>query len=378
MKLEGELVVHLSWDGHAVHDVRIRSTRALDVPRMFVGKCRDDVAATVPLLFSLCARAQAAASEAAMDAARGARRSDQQARVAAARVALEAIGEHVRSLLLDWPRAMGRPPEIPALAAIRRLIESLDDALTAHGGARDSATLAEDLAVLASQSVFGMPAGDWLQLDDIEALRAWMAERRVGVAEWLDGLLAEHATLGASDVAAMPSITDDILADSLAPAMLRDGFQRMPSWGGEPVETGALARTQHASLVRDLQRRWGNGVATRMVARLVELAMLLEQLAAGSPSPTAVRTCGCDAGAATAAVQTARGLLLHRARIEHDRVTDYRIVAPTEWNFHPDGALVRGLRDRRFAGDQAMRTAATLAIQALDPCVASRIEVIHA
>jgi len=61
-----------------------------------------------------------------------------------------------------------------------------------------------------------------------------------------------------------------------------------------------------------------------------------------------------------------------------DRVEAYRIVAPTEWNFHPDGALVRGLIDRPAAdADTACRDAALL-VQALDPCVAYAIEVAHA
>jgi Ni,Fe-hydrogenase I large subunit len=74
-------------------------------------------------------------------------------------------------------------------------------------------------------------------------------------------------------------------------------------------------------------------------------------------------------------VQTARGLLLHRVRLAKGRVAHYQIVAPTEWNFHPDGALVRALR-RMVTDDRATLEQATrLAVQALDPCVGFRIEV---
>jgi Ni,Fe-hydrogenase I large subunit len=74
-------------------------------------------------------------------------------------------------------------------------------------------------------------------------------------------------------------------------------------------------------------------------------------------------------------VQTARGLLLHAARIDGERIADYRIVAPTDWNFHPDGALARGLvgLEADDAGTLARR--AGVAVVALDPCVAFRIEV---
>ena len=79
-----------------------------------------------------------------------------------------------------------------------------------------------------------------------------------------------------------------------------------------------------------------------------------------------------------AAVQTARGLLLHRARIARGRVAAYRIVAPTEWNFHPEGPLARGLAGMIADDEPALERGATLVVQALDPCVACTIEVTHA
>ena len=78
------------------------------------------------------------------------------------------------------------------------------------------------------------------------------------------------------------------------------------------------------------------------------------------------------------AVQTARGLLLHRVCLWDGRVAHYQIVAPTEWNFHPDGALVRGLRTIVADDSETLEQKARLAVQALDPCVAFRIEVGHA
>ena len=44
---------------------------------------------------------------------------------------------------------------------------------------------------------------------------------------------------------------------------------------------------------------------------------------------------------AIAAVETARGPLLHFARVRDGRIEDYHVLAPTEWNFHPRGLLAR-------------------------------------
>jgi Ni,Fe-hydrogenase I large subunit len=71
--------------------------------------------------------------------------------------------------------------------------------------------------------------------------------------------------------------------------------------------------------------------------------------------------------------------LLHQAQVAADgRVEGYRLVAPTEWNFHPDGAMTRGLVGRRVKDTAAACRDATLLAQALDPCVAFAVEVADA
>jgi coenzyme F420-reducing hydrogenase alpha subunit len=125
----------------------------------------------------------------------------------------------------------------------------------------------------------------------------------------------------------------------------------------------------------------GNAVSTRMIARLTELAALLERLATGTGTARTPRLVDCfslgdDEG--LGAVQTARGLLLHRARVAGGRVHEYQIVAPTEWNFHPAGALARGLLGTEAGNEAALARDARLVVQALDPCVACRVEVLDA
>jgi Ni,Fe-hydrogenase I large subunit len=58
---------------------------------------------------------------------------------------------------------------------------------------------------------------------------------------------------------------------------------------------------------------------------------------------------------------------LYRVRVEHGLISEYAAVAPTEWNFHPQGAYAREamLID---AADDAERSARMLALS-LDPCV---------
>ena len=83
-------------------------------------------------------------------------------------------------------------------------------------------------------------------------------------------------------------------------------------------------------------------------------------------------------GSGRAAVAPAPGPLLHHVTLTRDQVAHYRIVAPTEWNFHPRGAFVRGLLGCPAKSETEARGAAGLLAHALDPCVAYEVSVARA
>ena len=379
MSLEGELVVHLGWDGHRVQDARVTSTRPFAASHVLEGKTPAEVAAIVPHLFSICGCAQGAAAASAFAGA--GTRVD--AATAPIDVALETVQEYFWRLLIDWPQTMHHPIDATTVSDVRRRIES-------HARARDGNDhqsvvtlheLAETLSATAAQKVFGMSPGAWLELGDPDALAAWTNSGVTIPAQLLGVLLDTMSELGRSDVALMPAPARDALMHAVVPAMTREAkFSIAPTWDGSPVETGALARMQSQPLIAALVARVGNSVAARMTARLAELATLLVELGTqplpDRPLEIQAVSLGRDEG--LGAVQTARGLLLHRVCVADDRVAHYQIVAPTEWNFHPDGTLVRGLRKIVTANRATLEQATRLAVQALDPCVGFRIEVGHA
>ncbi len=381
MSIEGELVVKLDWDGQRVRGVGVRSTRPQAAARVLIGKTASDAAATVPLLFSVCGGAQGAAAACALAAAgaEGFRESDPSRDTG---VLIESLQQGFWHLLIDWPDAMGSAPQLPPLSAARRLIAAAT-APTASRGQDDVGSarrgLAAGLAELADREIFGMPTTRWLALPDLKALVAWADAATTLPARLLARLLSAAATLGRSDVAPMPSSTRQALLDDVVPSLQDDvAFQCAPTWAGSAVETGAYARTRWQPLVAACAASHGNGTVTRMVARLVEVALLLAELAGedhASGAPPRVQAIALGAHAGMGAVETARGLLLHHARIRGQRVYDYRIVAPTEWNFHPDGALTRGLVGTSACDEDELMRAARLCVHALDPCVATRVEI---
>ncbi len=148
-----------------------------------------------------------------------------------------------------------------------------------------------------------------------------------------------------------------------------------------PSKPGHWPANSRHPLVAALVERNGHAATTRFVARLVDLARAISRIKDGSPDDDArpwVQAFAVGKADGLAAVQTARGLLVHRVRIDAGRVADYRIVAPTEWNFHPTGALASGLAGLPAQSRRELQLSARIAVQALDPCVACRVEVADA
>jgi Ni,Fe-hydrogenase I large subunit len=86
-------------------------------------------------------------------------------------------------------------------------------------------------------------------------------------------------------------------------------------------------------------------------------------------------TPGTASGAGLGIVECARGRLVHRVAVAVGRVTDYKILAPTEWNFHPEGPLARGLAGAGVGSGTAIDQAIGLFVTALDPCVGCDLTV---
>jgi len=357
---EGELTVRLDVHGGNIQSVQIASSRTPLPPQLTLGRPADQVAHTLPLLFSICARAQGAAAASALDAARGYTAEATKLHQRSTEVQREAVIELVSRLLIDWPRAMGTAPEVAAVARARQAAPE-----QAMDVCRD----------ITRERIYALDPAQWMADPTLQALDRWSFAAATLPAQLLGRLLRETPGLGRSDIRAMPEASNEAFCAMLPSFDADPGFSRAPNWHGLPVETGALARRARHPLVAAMVARDGNSVAARFVAQLVDLAVLLGRDDDGQ----AVRQHTAAPGVGIGLAETARGLLLHQAQVDNDgRVDRYRVIAPTEWNFHPAGALTRGLVGRRVTAVDAARRDATLLAQALDPCVAFTVEVADA
>jgi hypothetical protein len=245
--------------------------------------------------------------------------------------------------------------------------------------ARGDAPEAAAIANVVERDVLAGASSAWYDRADLPALDNWIGEAATPAACLLGAVQREAADLGApraaSVVPLLPPFEGGTARDVLDALDADAHFECAPHLDGRPAETGALARLQSHPLVAAVEEAHGRSVLTRLVARITELA----RLAAGRAAPTPLlgaRRLGDGRGLGW--VETARGLLLHVIDIAHGRIARYRIVAPTEWNFHARGALAAGLEGLQASDESALRRRADWLVQALDPCVTYRLEVTRA
>lgn len=157
---------------------------------------------------------------------------------------------------------------------------------------------------------------------------------------------------------------------------------KAPRLDGQPVETGALARQaiDGHPLIRDLLAAGGSNVRNRVVARLLELALVVPQMEkwVGQLQPNEPFCTHApipDSGTGAGLTEAARGSLGHWLHLEHGRIRNYQIVAPTTWNFSPRdrngiaGPLEQALVDAPVAEHEETPIAVQHIVRSFDPCM---------
>ncbi len=293
----------------------------------------------------------------------------------------ETLGEHLRRVLLDWPRAFADP------RWTARWESEWQATLARCGAAMRGGTLVPATATALAAEILGQAPETWLAAwnDDPQG---WLDRWAAGPG-WLPALLSANAAAATLRFAPTPVLRLDSLlsggpvrggADAgerdaalatLARSLLESPAcgPRTPHWLGGCAETGVWARhRQPQDLV--LATPW-----LRLGARLAELARL------ASPDRPAWLVSGgvsLAADGVLAWVEMARGVLMHAIRLDGSgrgaRLGACAVLAPTEWNFHPFGALARALAASPLPLSIAARRAFDLAVVALDPCVAHRFD----
>lgn len=336
----GSVVLRLHIRHGHVTDVEIDCRRPT-VSSLLRGRTAREAMTLVPLLFAVCGKAQGLAARLALAAALGetvaAHRSEEAAQEAAREHLWHLLpGDENRVLLAQGTRSLQTDDGVPAFLT----------------------------------TMIGMSPAEWLALD-VGGLNRWLITTDAPIATAIRIAHPRMDEVPASVVPLLPALTAE---ESLALwPRLDAAFAMQPTWRGAPAETGALARSLDGG---DAFSSFATSpLLQRRLARLTELA----SFAAAVDSPTAPGTASAIPVAPSrgrALVETARGLLMHEVELDGERITDYQIVAPTEWNFHPLGALCPWLHGLPTNDGDALRVSVGRRVAALDPCVPWRTELL--
>ncbi len=362
---------------------QIRSTRPLSAARVFAGKSVKFTLMSLPMLFNVCAKAQACSLVRAVESAQGQEAAPELASQREALVLLETLREQVLRVLMDWPGYLGsEAAESPVQASLATVVQGVSGlsaalkpaelyALGASPQAVDPAlgTSWQELERFISQLLFAQPAQEWLggAGQSVVALQHWATSAPTLDARFLQWLGEQSwRGAGASSVEPLPDLDDAALFARLQ----REGeqFTAAPQWGDACYESSWFSRLQGQPLVAELVTEEGNGLYTRCVARLVAIADLMVVLDDFFLRGKHLSPIACDQPG-MAHTEAARGRLTHLLELDGDSVARLLVLAPTEWNFCTAGVAAKGLENLQADEASALQQQARLLIHAIDPCV---------
>lgn len=344
--LDGALKVAVRAKSGRVDGVRIASPR-VNVSPVFVGRSPSEAVSLAKNLFSLCPAAQSLAAQAAAEAASGLAAGPDEQRRRALLLLAERYVEMLRGNVLDWPRE-----EAPGADSVELLRETLQ-ILRALPDSPDAG------AAIARVEAAALKLG----------LRDYSSGNSLFPSQWAEVAADEAHWDLRQDNADFLRPSDD---DAVARAMSDPKFALSPRLPGRCVETGACARRAGADLVETL--------TGRLAARFADMAATLDAIAAliggGDAPPGLLEARSAGPGEGFAAVDSARGRLYHALRLDNaGGIADYSIVAPTEWNFHPDGPFARVLRGANIGTGAAAKLRVARLAFVFDPCIRVGVQI---
>ncbi len=165
---------------------------------------------------------------------------------------------------------------------------------------------------------------------------------------------------------------------------MQDGYTwcKAPRLASDVVEVGALARqiVNGHPLIKSLVAESGGNVRNRIVARLLELALVVVEMenwvkAVRPEEPFYHLMSMPDEAEGAGMMEAARGSLGHWLRIKNGRILNYQIIAPTTWNFSPRdsqgqlGALEQALLNAPIREGEETPVSVQHIVRSFDPCM---------
>ncbi|WP_315754987.1 MULTISPECIES: nickel-dependent hydrogenase large subunit [unclassified Bradyrhizobium] len=346
--------VTLSVADRRITGVDIQPRTRPPLGRLFAGKPAEMLLAALPRLFSLCAGAHQVALLSALEAARGEEATPSTRHRRIQTVLAERFAELMRGLLIA-----SMADNRNAAPLTQRLLQAVAS-LQMHSGAdapqqSRAATLSQIKTGMVALGI-GLPAEPVLPGTPLASMMD-AARKAADDGGWRH-MPAEHDILSAADDGAIVTQLIDV----------GSAFAEAPELDGRVPETGVWARyAEHHQLA-------SAGPVERLSAKIAEIAELFRWIETGdaedqAADPHAVASYALGSRRGAAAVECARGRLHHAIELDaHGAVSRFEYLAPTEWNFHPRGPVVRSLTGVALRGTVDRQAIHTM-VGSFDPCV---------
>lgn len=387
-ELEGKISIRIADDPDLGRRAVVGSTRPVLASKVFIGKSPRQALNLVPLMFNICGNAQARTAVSAIGSAIG---GEPDPRLELARdmlVLVENAREHLFRIFVDWPRLFDVEIDNRAVHPLGSMIPQFRQALFHEGQAftldsrlepdfKTLGALVEGLEFQLGEYVLLGSTGQWLSMRSNTDLDAWMNDCDSVAAVCTRDIVDQGwSAEGAAHCSDLPRIDPAELAGRLD-GDDADDFIARPDWRGQQHESTPYSRQASHPLVASLTDEFGPALLPRWMARLVELASIPGQLKAllqQLQQQDAV-TRGSSTSDGIAITEAARGRLIHRVRIDRDEISTYQILAPTEWNFHPEGLISNALANLKEAESDRLEKLVHLVVNTIDPCVGYDLEI---
>jgi coenzyme F420-reducing hydrogenase alpha subunit len=390
MPIEGEIKISVIVRAGQVESVSITSTRPLHITRLFAGKSIDSVADIMNALYQLCNTAHRFAFLRLLDESAVIKLSQNEIQAYKLLLDLETIREHCFSISSKWSQDSGNSVDtniINLLVILKEINSTLfanTDPLSLADKELQSFNSIDKLIIKLEQQLQNLLIGSENNAESIftgiDSFNNWL---RYGESKSVTFLnyLQQHqlSKIGDVEVSHLP----DLDLQEVSVLLNNDAYIQRPSYQNVTYETTPYSRQSRHQLIKQLVNIHGNGVLTRAVAQLLEIFELLNKVKhdyRDIESENISYSIQLPVLETRALVQleAARGRLVHQLSIEDEKIKTYQILAPTEWNFHPEGVLNHMIESLSFTDKEDLIKKIKLLVNAIDPCVGYSVEVDHA
>ena len=387
MPIEGEIKINVAGKSGQVESVSITSSRPLHITQFFKGKSIDTVADLINTLYHLCNTAHRFSFLRLLDSSGVIKLSKNEISAYQLLLDMETIREHSFSIATKWGQGSDRSVD----TNIVNLLTILKEISTTLFSGADPLSLVDkelqafnsiDELIIKLENQLGL-----LLIDahpesmhpflDYDSFNHWLQNSNSQSAVFLN-YLKEHQfdDLGNVEAFHLP----DFDPQGISVLLQNADFIKQPMYQNTIFETTPYSRQSEHQLIKQLFSIYGNGLFTRAVAQLLEVFELLNNIKHNYTDikfekiSYEIQRFGGESNALVQ-LEAARGRLFHQISVQDDKIDSYQILAPTEWNFHPQGVLNRMIETLTYKNEEDLIDKIKLLVNTVDPCVGYSIEI---